>query len=127
ATEIQVARPARPGDLMRVPFGYGLTATEVVRVLTGKQFPPGPLSPRRDRVLRPSAPGVTGETANAIGEWFRKRFGSYAREEEIVRARAWARKLGTSPEARDGGARPWSYRPRAQRRKKSRHEKLRAR
>jgi len=101
-TERHETRLARPGELILIPRGYGLTLTEVMKVLSGELFPPGPLSPRRDRVARPA---VTGEILNAIGEDFRRRSKYPARREEIIRSLHWARQQRTSGRVRWAGKR----------------------
>ncbi len=102
-TESQKERPARPGELMLSPAGYALTFTEAVKVLSGEQFPPGPIPPRRDGMPRPVAP--TGETLNAIGEDLRKRLGYPVGRAEIIRSLQWARRQRTSAPARWAGTR----------------------
>ena len=57
----------------------------------------GASPPRRDGVLRPAQ---RGGTLNALGEGFRKQLGYPARDEEIARSWAWARKQRASSRAR---------------------------
>ncbi len=103
-TESHATRPARPGELIWTQRGHepGLTFREAMTVLTGKPFPSGPLSPRRDGVARPA---LTGETLNAISRDLRTRLAYPASREEIIRSMRWAREQRRSVQARWGGAR----------------------
>src|SRR5205807_6128013 len=57
-------RPARAGELKASPGGFGLTFTEVVKLLSMRDpFEPGPMPPRHDGILRRP---LQGEALNAL-------------------------------------------------------------